>query len=456
MALLSFFPGSQIPLSIAGMTRKVKYYEPNPNLNKKIHAVIPVKNEEIRIPYAIGSLIDQDYKNLKITIINNLSSDNTLEVSRKLVKSLSGKYEAQVLDNPIPGKTPSIKMAIRERPDCGLTFILDADTYLTDSNYVSTLAAQFENPKVGTAYGTVKTIRPNKAHEEAYQKFVVGMFSEKEKNGKDLEEILESRLSLFDKAVIAYQASLNKELAEIVQASKPKTEISLADRMIIAHRAALYSFDQHFVKRGQMGLYGTTIFPVGCGVMYDTNLLGSIFSEYEPKLGDDLTSSEDIFLGFAIRERERANFYVPSVHMETAEPPFSKYFKQSRAWSSSFLQSSFYFKKHAFTMFAKKGERERAMGASILFPMIEKIAYPSLLAYFTAAGNYETVLFAMGIEMAAYTLINFCTAEKGYRLKSISDSICSEPLRLSSFFSELYTSGIFIKDLITNNRKWRK
>lgn len=461
MALLFYFPGSQIPLSIAGLMKKVNYQEPNPNLGKDIHVIIPVKNEEFRIPYALGSLMTQDYEKLKITVVNNLSSDKTYDVSRKILHSFPERYEARVIDNPEPGKTPSIKMAMKERPDCDLTFILDADTYLTDSNYISTLAAQFDNQKVGSAYGTVKPIR-QKGVETAYQRFVVEMFSGKDNSkGQDSEERVkasepDTSVGLLNKIIIAQKSSLRQDLEEIVEASKPKTKPGFFDKMVIAYRASLYSFDQNFMKRGQMGLYGTTTFPVGCGVMYDSELLSSIFSEYEKKLGNNLTSSEDIFLGFSIRNRGRCNFYVPSVHMETAEPKMSKFFRQNKMWNSSFMQSTFYFRKDAFKMFTTKKEYEKAMGASIVLPLLEKITYPALLGYFTAVGNYEAVLAALGFELASYALINFCTAKKGYRLKSVADLIYAEPLRLASFFSELYTSGKFIKDLITNNRNWRK
>jgi len=456
MALLIYFPGSQIPISIAGLIKKTNYSEPNPDLEKKVHVIIPVKNEEQRIPYALGSLLSQDYRSLELTIVNNLSTDKTYEVAKEITQSFPERYDAIVLDNKEPGKTPSIKMAMRERPGRDLTFILDADTYLTDSDYVSTLASQFSNPKAGSAYGTVKPIRPN-CVEAAYQRFVVEMFSEEGKHeSQDLEEIAKEsnseKKSLLDKMVIIRQAALE----QIVEASKPKTKVGLLDRMVIANRAVLYSFDQNFMKKGQMGVYGTTTFPIGCGVMYDTELLGSIFSEYEKKLGDNLTSSEDIFLGFAIRERGRCNVYVPSVHMETAEPKMSKYFKQNTMWNSSFIQSSFYFKKHAFKMFSTKGEHEKAMGASIVFPLLEKITYPAFLAYFAAVGNYEALIGALAFEVAAYGVINFCAAEKGYRFKSLADLIYAEPLRLASFFSEVYTSAKFVKDLVTNNRNWRK
>jgi glycosyltransferase involved in cell wall biosynthesis len=451
MAILTYLPGSQIPLSIAGLMKKINYNQPNPALGKEVHVIIPVKNEEFRIPYAFGSLITQDYRRLKISVVNNLSSDKTYDVSKRIIQLFPREYEAKLLDNPTPGKTPSIKMAMRERPNSELTFILDADTYLTDSDYISTLAAQFSKPKVGSAYGTVKPIRPKGAR-RAYQKFVKEIFSQINNHAnKDLEERVRELPNNHE----------NQNLGEfvldcIVKASEPRKKIGPLDRMVIACRASLYSFDQNFIKMGQMGLYGTTIFPVGCGVMYDTNLLSDIFSEYEKTLGDNLTTSEDIFLGFAIRERGRCNFYVPSVHMETAEPKISRYFKQSNMWNSSFMQNSFYFKNHTFKMFSKKGKHEKAMGASILFPLLEKITYPALLGYFAARGKYDIVIGAVGLEMVAHALINFCVAQKGYRFKSVADIIYSEPLRLISFFSELYTSGRFIKDLITHNRNWRK
>jgi len=459
MALLTYLPGSQIPLSIAGLMKKVNYYEPEPNLEKDIHVIIPVKNEELRIPYALGSLVMQDYKRLKVTVVNNLSSDKTYDVSKRLVQLFPKEYEAKVLDNPKPGKTPSIKRAMKERPNCWMTFILDADTYLTDSDYISTLAAQFNNQKVGSAYGTVKPIR-SKGVRNAYQKYVVKIFPPELDDGleKSVESKSETEIGLLNKMIMISQTnnSASQELEEIIKTSKPNTKIGPLNRMVIASRASLYSFDQSFIKMGQMGLYGTTIFPVGCGVMYDTALLEDIFAEYEKSLGDNLTNSEDIFLGFAIRNRGRSNFYVPSIHMETAEPKMSKYFRQNRMWNSSFMQSTYYFRKEAFKMFSTKKEYEKAMGASILLPLLEKITYPALLGYFTAVGDYGIVLGAIGLEMAAHAAINFCVAQKGYHFKSVADLIYAEPLRLISFFSELYTSAVFVKDLITNNRNWRK
>ena len=60
-------------------------------------------------------------------------------------------------------------------------------------------------------------------------------------------------------------------------------------------------------------------------------------------LGDDLTNSEDIFIGLAMLNEGYRNIQVPDVCARTVEPEVQRLPKQVYLWSSAFLQSAFYF-----------------------------------------------------------------------------------------------------------------
>ncbi|MHB1271222.1 MAG: hypothetical protein ACYCZD_00370 [Rhodanobacter sp.] len=51
---------------------------------------------------------------------------------------------------------------------------------------------------------------------------------------------------------------------------------------------------------GQTTFFGGITNPVGCAVAYRREYVADLFDRYEPQFGDNLTNSEDIFIGFAL------------------------------------------------------------------------------------------------------------------------------------------------------------
>jgi hypothetical protein len=83
--------------------------------------------------------------------------------------------------------------------------------------------------------------------------------------------------------------------------------------------------------------------PAGCAVAYRRVYLESLFDAVEPELGDDLTNSEDIFIGLAMLNEGYRNVQVLDVLARTVEPEVQRLPRQMYLWSSAFLQSTFYF-----------------------------------------------------------------------------------------------------------------
>jgi hypothetical protein len=92
-----------------------------------------------------------------------------------------------------------------------------------------------------------------------------------------------------------------------------------------------------------MVLFGTTNNPVGCAVAYRRKYVRALFDYVSPILGDDLTNSEDIFIGLAMLNEGYRNIQLTDVYARTVEPEAQKLPRQVYLWSSSFLQSCYYF-----------------------------------------------------------------------------------------------------------------
>ena len=76
------------------------------------------------------------------------------------------------------------------------------------------------------------------------------------------------------------------------------------------YREVLYLFLQRFVYRGQMAAFGTTCNPGGLRGGIPQQYLEALFDHVEPMLGDDLTNSEDIFIGLAMLNEGYRNVQV--------------------------------------------------------------------------------------------------------------------------------------------------
>jgi hypothetical protein len=92
-----------------------------------------------------------------------------------------------------------------------------------------------------------------------------------------------------------------------------------------------------------MVFFGTITNPVGCAVAYRRKYVQRLFDHFGPLLGDDLTNSEDIFIGLAMLDEGFRNVQLIDVTARTVEPEVQKLPKQVYLWSSAFLQSCYYF-----------------------------------------------------------------------------------------------------------------
>ena len=298
-------------LSIVGLVRGADTTPPTPSEDWRtasVDVVIPALNEEKHIALCLASLLRQTLRPRRIILVDDGSTDATVSVAETFCRL--HKVDLVTIRRRVPiGKTPTVKRQAREL-DSDVEFILDADTVLESENYIArTVEELYTAVGIASVCGTILPLRKRDRH-----------------------------------------AWIERDEVRIFTRSFPQRPFvedhwwrDLSCGITNLYREVLYLFLQRFVYRGQNVFFGTITNPVGCAVAYRRKYVEDLFGHFSPMLGDDLTNSEDIFIGLAMLDKGYRNTQLTDVYARTVEPPFYRLPRQIYLWSSSFLQSCYYF-----------------------------------------------------------------------------------------------------------------
>lgn len=253
----------------------------------------------------------------------------------------------------------------------------------------------------------------------------------------------------------------------------------------VIYRTALYLFLQRVLYDGHLKLTGGTLNPAGCAVAYRRDRLAQCFAYAKPKVGDNLSVSEDIYIGHFFNWKGYRNVHISGVQCESTEPPVTRLSKQLFLWSSSFLQSIHYFPSLPLTIFkwpvaifrrrkgsgserrrfqeqyrAPWGERYtrqcgRFVGLLDFTSLVEKVTFPVILMILAIRAPHLALLTVLA-EIGLSTLVVAFVSDSGMRLRSAVMMLGASPIRLLSIFVDLFAVGAFVVDLAVGNRSWRK
>jgi glycosyltransferase involved in cell wall biosynthesis len=242
-------------------------------------------------------------------LVDDGSRDRTIAIAEAFARQEGLNLTVIRRAKPI-GKTPTIKRQALEL-DSDVEFILDGDTILESDAYIArTVEELYKAIGVASACGTIMPLR------------------------------------LRDRAKFDAQPALGRFTAAHPEARlmthKPLLRRA-ANAVTNLYREVLYLFLQRFVYLGQMVAFGSITNPVGCAVAYRRRYVKDLFEKYTPIFGDDLTNSEDIFIGFALLNEGYRNIQLTDVYARTVEPEVQRLPRQLYLWSSSFLQCCYYF-----------------------------------------------------------------------------------------------------------------
>jgi cellulose synthase/poly-beta-1,6-N-acetylglucosamine synthase-like glycosyltransferase/peptidoglycan/xylan/chitin deacetylase (PgdA/CDA1 family) len=126
----------------------------SPGFNPRVAVLIPAYNEETVIVRTIRSVLNSDYSNLHIIVIDDGSSDQTFEVAREAYAGEIAAGRVQVLTKPNGGKAAALNYAL-DRLTEEIYVGIDADTVFA-ADAISKLIPHFEDPLIGAVAGNAK------------------------------------------------------------------------------------------------------------------------------------------------------------------------------------------------------------------------------------------------------------------------------------------------------------
>lgn len=448
-------------VSMFGLLRGPDPVEPRPRedwQDKTVDVILPAHNEENYVVLCMASVVRQTWPPRKLILIDDGSRDRTVEFARSYAAEYDMNLEI-IQRRASIGKTPTLKRQSRE-DDADVLLILDTDTTLESETYIERVVETlYEGAGVASACGTVLPLM-----------------------GRDLD-YFQNLLPI----------RLFKDRHPDVSFGESRGLLHRFNRGITnLYRDALYTYLQRFLYHGQMYSFGSIVNPVGCAVAYRREYLKNLFDRYEPEFGDDLTNSEDIFIGFAFTDFGYRNAQVMDVYARSLEPEFQFLPRQLYLWSSSFLQSCYYFDEllrspfKAFKRLRSKRREQssnpppgverrkarepyrqpfgldktlqlgRPMGWVTLTYAMEKIFFPTAVLIMLILKLWEP----LAVTLAAETIVSvgiLTAVSNGRRLNMFFKGILVTPIRYASLLFDLVTITRFASDLwITRNRRWRK
>lgn len=456
-----FIIGPNTLISLIGLIRGPDKTVPTPIDDWRqatVDVVIPAYNEEATIVLCLDSLRRQTLKANRIVVMDDGSKDRTREIVQQYA-ALNNDLPIEIMSAEVSiGKTPGVKKNARELIG-DVQFVLDGDTILKSPDYIQkTVQELYQGVGIASACGAVRPLRE-----------------------KDRHRAVQSS----PEAQAFYRQ--HPELSYLKQRGRFRW---LLHGAINVYRDFLYFYLVNFIYIGQMRFFGSIVNPIGCAVAYRREYIRELFDHYEPSLGNDLTTSEDIFIGFALLQRGYRNVQARDVYAFSEEPTAQHVLKQIYMWSSSFLQSCYYFPDLVLSPFkvfkrvvkrreeksqdvenlrkVKEAYRQafgtdythrygRPIGWTILFSLIEKISFPVIILLFIALRWWEMLGYTVGAEIGILLVMTSILTHRHDRVNYLWKAVVATPMRYFLTLFDLVIFGAFLVDIwIIKDFKWRK
>jgi cellulose synthase/poly-beta-1,6-N-acetylglucosamine synthase-like glycosyltransferase/peptidoglycan/xylan/chitin deacetylase (PgdA/CDA1 family)/spore germination protein YaaH len=128
--------------------------EASPGFNPRVAVLVPSYNEEKVIVRTIRSVLNSDYDNIRVIVIDDGSKDRTAEVAREAYEAEIRAGHVTVLEKANGGKAAALNYAL-EHVDEEIYVGIDADTVIA-TDAISKLIPHFEDAEIGAVAGNAK------------------------------------------------------------------------------------------------------------------------------------------------------------------------------------------------------------------------------------------------------------------------------------------------------------
>ncbi|MBI2418015.1 MAG: glycosyltransferase [Ignavibacteriales bacterium] len=128
-----------------------------------VSIIVPVYNEGLLVGESVRSLLELDYSNYEIIIINDGSTDNTAEVAKTLVGYQKGRYsdvKVSLINKPNGGKARALNAGI-SYSKAEIVLCMDGDSQLSEDT-LRMAVRHFSDPEIGAVAGNVKVMNRKK------------------------------------------------------------------------------------------------------------------------------------------------------------------------------------------------------------------------------------------------------------------------------------------------------
>jgi cellulose synthase/poly-beta-1,6-N-acetylglucosamine synthase-like glycosyltransferase len=125
-----------------------------PDFKPSVAVLVPAYNEEKVIARTVRSVLQSDYANLRVIVIDDGSSDRTFDVARDSFPEEIAKGRLTVLTKANAGKAEALNFALLQTPE-EIYVGIDADTIIAP-DAIRRLVQHFADPKVGAVAGNAK------------------------------------------------------------------------------------------------------------------------------------------------------------------------------------------------------------------------------------------------------------------------------------------------------------
>ena len=135
------------------LTEKNQSAEINEASLPLVSIVIPAYNEALVIKQALHSLLELDYPNYEVIVVDDGSTDDTFSLAKE-VASESSKVQIRVFTKPNGGKADALNVGMA-RARGNFVLNMDGDTLLS-RNALRDCIRHFDDPKIGAVAGSIK------------------------------------------------------------------------------------------------------------------------------------------------------------------------------------------------------------------------------------------------------------------------------------------------------------